>query len=159
MCSSLLALINCTFTRTRLPLRRTLPSRSVATPSALPISRALRTASPRYDMTDMREMTFRSPIFERLVRISSCMRSGSGRSANALRSDVVRPGENQRDRKPDQQKHDDQAERPVWQLPRRKNGRADLNDKSSGDDVSCGDSINFSPLHFFEEAAHTRGFR
>ena len=43
--------------------------------SALPISRALRTASPRYDITDMREMTFRSPIFERFVRISSWMPS------------------------------------------------------------------------------------
>ena len=84
------------------------------------------------------------------------MRSGSGRGANSLRSEVVGPGENQRDRKPDQQKHDDQAERPVGQLPRRENGRADLNDKSSGDNVSCGDSINFSPSHFFKEAAHTK---
>src|SRR6266513_2531155 len=48
---------------------------SVATPSALPISRALRTPSPRYDMTDIREITFKSPIFDRFVRISSCMPS------------------------------------------------------------------------------------
>src|SRR5216683_2128523 len=65
MCSSLSALINCTFTRTRLPIRRTLPSKSVATPSVLPISRALRVPLPRYDITEVREMTFRSLILDR----------------------------------------------------------------------------------------------
>ena len=34
-------------------------------------------------------------------QIATPMRSGSGRGANSLRSDVVGPGENQRDRKPD----------------------------------------------------------
>jgi hypothetical protein len=39
------------------------------------ISRLARVPLPRYDMTDVREITFKSPIFERFVRISSCMPS------------------------------------------------------------------------------------
>src|SRR6266550_1538061 len=71
MCSSLLALISCTFTRTRLPMRRTLPSTSAATPSALPMSRALRVPLPRYDMTDVSEVSvflFITQIFKRQYR-------------------------------------------------------------------------------------------
>ena len=50
-------------------------------------------------------------------QIAPTMRSGrAGRRgcADALRSDVVSPREDQCDRKPDQQEHDDQTERPVW---------------------------------------------
>src|SRR5881394_1051248 len=74
MCSSVLASINCTFTRTLFPDRRTLPSRILDTPSALPISRRL-VGRPRYCITEVREITLRSLIFERFVSTSSWMPS------------------------------------------------------------------------------------
>src|SRR6266705_1207266 len=70
MCWSLFASINCTLIRTLFPDRRTLPSRTVDTPSALPISRMFG-AFPRNCITDVREITLRSPIFDKFVRMSS----------------------------------------------------------------------------------------
>src|SRR6266487_557140 len=70
MCWSLFASINCTLIRTLFPERRTLPSRTVDTPSALPISRMFG-AFPRYCITDVREITLRSPILDKFVRMSS----------------------------------------------------------------------------------------
>ena len=70
----MLASINCTLTRTLFPDRRTLPSRILETPSALPISRRF-VGRPRYCITDVREITLRSLIFERFVSTSSWMPS------------------------------------------------------------------------------------
>ena len=68
--------------RTRFPSRRTLPSRIVATLSALPISRMFGVC-PRYGITDVREITLRSPILARLVRTSSWMPSAKNAFAGS----------------------------------------------------------------------------
>jgi hypothetical protein len=78
----------------------------------------------------------------------------TGRCFDSFRRNIESPGQDQRDGKPDEQKHDDQAKSPVWQLPRRKNGRTDLNDKPRGDDVGRRHAINFPPFNLFEETAH-----
>ena len=57
-CASVRALISCVLIRTRLPERRTVPSRMCATPSAVPISRKLR-APDRYCRTEVRLMTLK----------------------------------------------------------------------------------------------------
>src|SRR6266550_4523301 len=75
---------------------------------------------------------------------------------NSLRRHVVSPGEDERDRKTDQQKHDHKTQRPVRQFPCRKNRRTNLNDESRSDDISGRDAINFPPLQLLEEAAHKR---
>jgi hypothetical protein len=71
-----------------------------------------------------------------------------------LRRHVVSPGEDERDRKTNQQKHDDKTQRPIRQFPCRKNRRTNLNDESRSDDISSRDAIDFPPLQFREEAAH-----
>jgi hypothetical protein len=73
---------------------------------------------------------------------------------NSLRRHVVSPGEDERDRKTDQQKHDDKTQRPVRQFPCRKNRRTNLNDESRSDDISGRNAINFPPLQLLEESAH-----
>src|SRR5258708_20066398 len=73
---------------------------------------------------------------------------------NSLRRHVVRPGEDEGDRKTDQQQHDDKAQRPVRQFPCRKNRRTNLNEESRSDDISGRNAINFPPLQLLEEAAH-----
>src|SRR6266566_1549838 len=72
----------------------------------------------------------------------------------SLRRYIVSPGEDERDRKTDQQKHDDKTQRPVRQFPCRNNRRTNLNDESRSDDISGRDAINFPPLQLLEEAAH-----
>src|SRR5262249_14636931 len=52
----------------------TLPSRMLETLSALPMSRRL-VGRPRYCITDVREITLRSPIFDKFVSTSSWMPS------------------------------------------------------------------------------------
>src|SRR4029077_16956696 len=90
------------------------------------------------------------------------MRSGRRRRwrrANALRSDVVRPGKHQRDRKAEQQQCDYQTQRPVWQFPRRKCSGCQLYDASRSDDVSRRQAFPLAPFLFFKEAAtHDRRF-
>src|SRR5262249_2329816 len=81
-------------------------------------------------------------------------RAGRWSCADTLRRDVICPGKEQCDWKSDQQQYNYQAERPAWQFPRGENRRTDLNNESRGDDVSGGNSIHLSPLHFLEEAAH-----
>src|ERR1043166_7435664 len=78
----------------------------------------------------------------------------SGSDTNSLGCDVVSPGKNQSDRKSYEQEHNHKAQCPVWQFPRRKNRRPDLNDKSRSNDVSDGDPVDFPPLQLLEEAAH-----
>src|SRR4029077_934606 len=73
---------------------------------------------------------------------------------NSLRRHVVSPGEDEGDRKTDQQKHDDKTQRPVRQFPCRKNRRTNLNDESRSDDISRRNAINFPPLQLLEKAAH-----
>src|SRR6266550_312083 len=73
---------------------------------------------------------------------------------NSLRRHVVSPGEDERDRKTDQQKHDDETQRPARQLPCRNNRRTNLNDEPRSNDISGRDAINFPPLQLLEEAAH-----
>src|SRR4029453_16514047 len=90
-------------------------------------------------------------------QIAATVRSGHGLRrccADTLRRDVIGPCQDQCDWKSDQQEHDYGAEYPVWQFPRRENSGADLNDESRDNDVSGGNAIDLSPLHFFEEAAH-----
>ena len=48
----------------------------------------------------------------------------------------------------------DKTQTPIRQFPRWKRGRGDLNHESGRNDVSGGNAIYFSPLHFLEEAAH-----
>jgi hypothetical protein len=66
------ASISCALTRTRLLARCTLPMSTCAILSACAISGKLRDAVVRYCITLVRLMTFRSAIFARFVRISSC---------------------------------------------------------------------------------------
>src|SRR3981189_583833 len=73
---------------------------------------------------------------------------------NSLRRHVVSPGEDERDRKTYQQKHDDKTQRPVRQFPCRNNRRTNLNDESRSDDISGRNAINFPPLQLLEETAH-----
>src|SRR5436309_8554482 len=73
---------------------------------------------------------------------------------NSFGRNVVSPGEDERDRKSDQQKHDDKTQRPVRQFPCWNNRRTNLNDESRGDDISGCNAINFAPLQLFEETAH-----
>ena len=47
-----------------------------------------------------------------------------------------------------------ETECPTWQFPSWENRGADLNDKTRRDDVSGGNAIDLSPLHFLKEAAH-----
>ena len=60
---------NCAFTCTLPPERRTVPSSTCETRSALPIWRT--SCLPRYCMTLVRLITFRSAIFASLVKMSS----------------------------------------------------------------------------------------
>src|SRR6266498_4129645 len=83
--------------------------------------------------------------------MGSCLR----RDLNSLRSNVVGPGEDERDRKTDQQKRDHEAQTPIRQFPCWKHGRGDLNQEPRGDDVSGGDAINLSALQFLKEPAHS----
>ncbi len=46
---------------------------------------------------------------------------------------------------------------PSLAIPTPENRRTDLNNESCGDDVCGRNSINLSPLHFLEEAAHNEG--
>src|SRR4030095_4982654 len=73
---------------------------------------------------------------------------------NSLRGYVVSPGEDERDRKTDQQKHDDKTQRPVRQFPCRNNRRTNLNDESRCDDISGRTAITFPPLQLLKETAH-----
>jgi hypothetical protein len=70
--ASVRASINCALTRTLPAARCTLPSSRWDTPSCCPISRRLRGRPLRYCITLERLMTFRSAMFARSVRISSC---------------------------------------------------------------------------------------
>src|SRR4029077_3439426 len=89
--------------------------------------------------------------------ISSSVCSGrSGRGLNPLRRYVVSPGKDEGDRKTGQQKHDHKTQRPVWQLPCRKNCRPNLNYESRSDDVSRGDAIHLSTLQLLKKAGHIR---
>ena len=82
-----------------------------------------------------------------------------GCCADALRSDVVRPGKDQRNRKAQEQQGDHQTQRPVGQFPRRKRSGGQLYDSPSRDNVSRSDAINFAPFHFLKEVAvHDRRF-
>src|SRR5215475_4699112 len=45
---------------------------------------------------------------------------------------------------------------PSSAIPRRKNRRSNLDDKSRGDNVSGCDAIHFSPLQLLKEASHDR---
>src|SRR5436190_15888155 len=81
---------------------------------------------------------------------SWCFRS----ALDAVRRDVVCPSEYKRDRKTDQQKHNHEPQTPIRQFPCWKRCRCDLNQKSCGDDISRGDTINLSSLQLLEEAAH-----
>src|SRR2546430_8226722 len=90
-------------------------------------------------------------------QVSAAVRSWRRRRRrypNTLRRDVVGPCQNKRDRKTDQQKRNHKSQTPAWQVPGWKRGRGDLNQETCCDDVSSGDSINFSPTHFLKEAAH-----
>src|SRR5262245_16215715 len=85
------------------------------------------------------------------------MRSGHAwrRSyANTLWRDIVGPSQDQGDWKSDQQEHDYRAEYPIWQFPRRKDSRTDLNNETRGNDVGRRHAINLSPLQLCKEAAH-----
>jgi hypothetical protein len=85
------------------------------------------------------------------------MRGETGRrrgDANPFRGYVKRPGQDESDWKSSQQQHNDQALRPIRQLPGRKDRRRNLNDAPGHDDVGNGDAINFPPLHLLEKAAH-----
>ena len=62
--------INCAFKRRCVPILRTLPSKMWDTRSSLPIWRTFRL--PRYSMTLVRLITFRSAILASFVRTSSC---------------------------------------------------------------------------------------
>jgi len=65
---------SCATIRTRLPARRTLPSRSVATSSAAPISRGLRSPFLKA-ITELREITLSERIFESWMMTSSVIPS------------------------------------------------------------------------------------
>ena len=84
------------------------------------------------------------------------MRSGRRRRwccPDALRSDVVRPGKCQRDRKAEEQHGDHQTQRPVRQFPRWKCSRRQLYRASRSDDVGRRHAVHPAPFHFFKEAA------
>ena len=83
---SVFASINCAMTRTRFAAPCTLPSTTCATPSSFAIWRRLRFPSLLYCITDVRLITFKSAIFARLLRISSCTASAKNAfSGSALR--------------------------------------------------------------------------
>src|SRR5947208_3193370 len=87
--------------------------------------------------------------------ITAAMPSRSCRGGlNSLRRHVVSPGEDQCDGKTDQQKHNDETQRPVRQFPCRKNRRSNLNDESRSDDIGRRNAINFPPLQLVEQTAH-----
>src|SRR5215468_5138756 len=70
---SLAVLISCTFTRTASTLFCTLPSKMWATPSCLAISGRF-VGALLYFCVEVREITFKSAIFDKRVRISSFKR-------------------------------------------------------------------------------------
>ena len=71
-----------------------------------------------------------------------------------MRSDVEHPSENKRDRKTDQQQRDHNPDDRVRNVENRKDLSKSLRERPTHNDVRDRDSINFSPLQFFEEAAH-----
>jgi len=86
--------------------------------------------------------------------ISTPMSSCLGGDLNSLISNVVGPGEYERDRKTDQQKRDHESQTPIRQFPRWKHRRGDLNQESRSDDVSGGHTINLSALQLLKKPAH-----
>ena len=61
------------------------------------------------------------------------------------------PGENERDRKTDDNQQNDQANYPIWNIENRKHLRDSLGEGPAGDDVSDRDFLNVAPLQFGEE--------
>src|SRR4030095_13316524 len=86
--------------------------------------------------------------------ISSPMSSFCRGDLNSLRSNVVRPGEYERDRKTNKKKRNHEPQTPIRQFPCWKRRRGHLNQESRGDDVSDSDAVNLSSLQFLEEAGH-----
>src|SRR5207237_8070437 len=57
-------------------------------------------------------------------------------------------------RKTDKKRHNDQAQRPVWQFPCWESRRSELDDAAGRDDIRNRNAINLSPFHLLEKAAH-----
>ena len=77
---------------------------------------------------------------------------------DSLRRDVEYPSQHKRDRKPDQQERDDDTDHRVGNLENRKDLGKALRERPAANRIRDRDAIDFSPLHFFEEAAHSNRF-
>src|SRR5581483_5386 len=87
--------------------------------------------------------------------LSGCR--GCGSWSHTLRSDVVCPGKHERNWKAQEQQRDHQAQRPVWQLPRRKRSGRQLYHSSRRNDVGRRYAVHLASFYFLEEAAaHNR---
>ena len=59
--------------------------------------------------------------------------------------------DNQRNRKTERGQDNDQANRPVWNVQKRKNLRSNLNQEPPDDGICDGDLVNVAPLQLGEE--------
>ncbi len=74
------------------------------------------------------------------------------------RSNIKSPGQNERDRKAEQQQHDDETQRPIGQFPRREDRRSKLDNAAGYDDVSDRDAVNLAPAQLLEKG-HAQSIR
>jgi hypothetical protein len=85
---------------------------------------------------------------------------GEGLGAlDALGPDVEHPGEEHRHRESEDEQRDDESDRPVGELQRRKDDVGDLPDHPRADAIDPGDSKDPSPLQLVQEGFHITRLR
>ena len=73
-------------------------------------------------------------------------RVGRCRALNSLRRQLKHPGQNKRNRQPDDNEQDKQADHPVRNIEDRKHLRDSLRKRPTGDDVGDRNLVNVAPL-------------